>query len=544
MKTKFSLALVLLALAIAAGGAIAQEFQPASPEAALGTAFTYQGYLAEGNSPAEGPYDFRFALYDAAEGGNQVGDTFLIEDTPVTQGRFAVQLDFGASAFAGQARWLEVAVRPGSSTENYTSLSPRQALTASPYALHSRNADLLDGQHASAFADAAHNHLGEEWLGISTTLVISGTFSEAAPLALYNDAVLGDGLRIQYAHDDGLQVDSAGGAGVYVASAGYDGVQVDSAGDNGVEVNSSTSDGVYVYSAGGDGVRVGSAENDGMYVYVAAQDGVNVRQAGNPSSMVSSTANNGFEVEGAQGNGLYIGRADSSGAYVNSATTGYWANSVGYAGLYVESASMYGVYVTSAGFDGVFANTARTSGEWGFNTPDKIYASNVTLRSLTLIAQVAESATLSPGDLVAAVGVAEPAPGSAIPQPLVTLADQTSFPGALGVVQSCLAYTPTPLPEGVSGEAPLELHSVDGSCQPGSLVALTVFGVASVRVDPAVEIQPGMRLTASAIAGAARPLRNESLNGMTVAEGAPVIGIALAAPAADSNTIPIFVTLR
>jgi hypothetical protein len=53
-----------------------------------------------------------------------------------------------------------------------------------------------------------------------------------------------------------------------------------------------------------------------------------------------------------------------------------------------------------------------------------------------------------------------------------------------------------------------------------------------------------MRLTASTVAGAARPLRSESLNGMTVSEGAPVLGIALAAPQADEQTIPVFVTLR
>ena len=83
-----------------------------------------------------------------------------------------------------------------------------------------------------------------------------------------------------------------------------------------------------------------------------------------------------------------------------------------------------------------------------------------------------------------------------------------------------------------------------GPCQPGDYVALTVLGVAEVRIEPEAELQPGMRLTASAVPGAARPLRSESLNGMTVSEGAPVLGIALAAPQAGEHTIPVFVTLR
>ena len=34
----------------------------------MGTAFTYQGRLTDGGSPADGEYDFRFRLYDAASG--------------------------------------------------------------------------------------------------------------------------------------------------------------------------------------------------------------------------------------------------------------------------------------------------------------------------------------------------------------------------------------------------------------------------------------------------------------------------------------------
>jgi hypothetical protein len=122
-----------------AGGARAQDpirEGGATVQAALGTAFTYQGRLADGGIPAEGSYDFRFILYDADVGGSQDGSTVSKENVPVGDGYFSVALDFGSTAFTGQARYLEIGVRPGDSTGAHTTLSPRQPLTATPYALY------------------------------------------------------------------------------------------------------------------------------------------------------------------------------------------------------------------------------------------------------------------------------------------------------------------------------------------------------------------------------------------------------------------------
>ena len=110
----------------------------AVPLAAIGTSFTYQGRLTDSGSSANGSYDFRFILYNlynAESGGSQVGSTINVEDYPVTDGLLTVQLDFG-NVFDGTALWLEIGVRPGSSSGTYTTLSPRQALTAAPYSLY------------------------------------------------------------------------------------------------------------------------------------------------------------------------------------------------------------------------------------------------------------------------------------------------------------------------------------------------------------------------------------------------------------------------
>jgi hypothetical protein len=110
---------------------------------ALTTTFTYQGRLTDGGSPANGAYDLRFILYDAESGGAQVGATVTKDDVPVANGLFTVDLDFGANAFRGDARWMEIAVRPGTSTGTYTVLSPRQPVSPAPYALFAAAAGSL-----------------------------------------------------------------------------------------------------------------------------------------------------------------------------------------------------------------------------------------------------------------------------------------------------------------------------------------------------------------------------------------------------------------
>ena len=108
----------------------------------LAPGFSYQGRLSDGGSPANGTYDIRFVLYDAEIGGAQVAGTDIIlkEDVTVTGGLFTVELNFGQAAFNGDARWLELAVRPGAATTAPVVLSPRQPVNPAPYALYAKTA--------------------------------------------------------------------------------------------------------------------------------------------------------------------------------------------------------------------------------------------------------------------------------------------------------------------------------------------------------------------------------------------------------------------
>ena len=106
---------------------------------AQSASLTFQGQLGDSGRPASGNYDFVFRLFNAAANGSEVALSFAAPNVVVTNGYFTAQVDFGASAFAGGARWVQVEVRTNGSVAAFSPLLPRQALGAVPYALYALN---------------------------------------------------------------------------------------------------------------------------------------------------------------------------------------------------------------------------------------------------------------------------------------------------------------------------------------------------------------------------------------------------------------------
>jgi hypothetical protein len=100
---------------------------------------TYQGVLRDENGAANGIYDFQFGLWNSQSNGVIVADGVSLFGLSVTNGVFTTLLDFGTNAFS-EARWLEVSVRTNGNGP-FTTLSPRQPITTTPYALHALTAD-------------------------------------------------------------------------------------------------------------------------------------------------------------------------------------------------------------------------------------------------------------------------------------------------------------------------------------------------------------------------------------------------------------------
>ncbi len=114
----------------------------ASSAQAVGTAFTYQGTLEDNGSLATGSYDLQFRVLDGV--GGQQGSTVVADNVVVTQGVFTVVLDFGTNVFTGNPRFLQIGVRPGTSTGSYTILAPDTPVLGAPYAQTANVAAVAD----------------------------------------------------------------------------------------------------------------------------------------------------------------------------------------------------------------------------------------------------------------------------------------------------------------------------------------------------------------------------------------------------------------
>ncbi len=134
-----------LALTLGMSAAHAQEMttdESASAKAAVSNAITYQGRLVFNGVPVTQNSDLRFTLHSTQIFGSVVAGPVQVDNVEVSAGVFTARIDFGAGVFNGDERWLQIDVRtphdPGN-TNPFTTLTPRQELTAVPYALHALN---------------------------------------------------------------------------------------------------------------------------------------------------------------------------------------------------------------------------------------------------------------------------------------------------------------------------------------------------------------------------------------------------------------------
>lgn len=201
------------------------------------TAFTYQGRLNDGSNPANGSYDLRFAVFDKSTNGNQQGPILTNGATSVSNGLFNVVLDFG-NQFSGPDRWLEIAVRTNGNG-NFITLSPRQPVTAIPYAITAANV-LAGGIPSGIYTNAViFSNPGNQFAGNGRELTnlnaanVFGTFtgngsgltglpSTEVDISLSPYNVTNNGVTDNtYAITNALAVLAAKGQGAYLPAGTY-----------------------------------------------------------------------------------------------------------------------------------------------------------------------------------------------------------------------------------------------------------------------------------------------------------------------------------
>jgi len=126
--------IIIRNLFFALAGLSAFNFQPLTAQA-QSAAFTYQGQLVSGGSPANGTYDLTFSLFNTNSAGSIVAGPVTNSATAVSNGLFTATLNYGSGIFSSTNYWLEIGVRTnGNGT--FTTLAPRQTITPVPYALN------------------------------------------------------------------------------------------------------------------------------------------------------------------------------------------------------------------------------------------------------------------------------------------------------------------------------------------------------------------------------------------------------------------------
>ena len=159
-----------------------------SPLLAQGNSFTYQGRLNDSNGLYTGNAEFQPTLWDAASSGSKVADNSPAQVVvAVTNGLFTLPLDFGAN-FPGADRWLQLEVR--TAIGPFTTLTPRQQFTPTPYALYTPNA----GTAATASSVPAGNLTGTiSDARLSANVSLLGPSIESAEITSLDAGKIGSG---------------------------------------------------------------------------------------------------------------------------------------------------------------------------------------------------------------------------------------------------------------------------------------------------------------------------------------------------------------
>ncbi len=339
-------------------------------------------------------------------------------------------------------------------------------------------------------------------VGIGTT-----TPGGTARLEIANIAGGISGIKVNAPGQNGLWVETPTVNGIYVNTPGYygfavtnptlGGVFVDNSSDNGIVIDNSAGNGIFIDHSTENGIRIYNSNYWGIHIDSAGFSGMKIADCDNYGIDIYSSGHHGIQITDAGEDGVYVASADDDGIHVHSADDH---------GIYVESADNDGVHVASSVNTALYGDTDNYNGEWGVYTPDKIYGSNVTSKSMSVYCYNKGSVTLEPGDVVSiSSGYKDNVLGiNGTPVIAISKANQQNSEALIGVVEYKVTIEEKPA-DGKEGA--LKRFKYDGeSVYPGDYLSIIVFGMADVKMHSQNKIRVGQKLTVSNIDGAARQI--------------------------------------
>ncbi len=169
-------------------------------QAPVGSGFAYQGQIKQDGLPLNGSVDLEFSLHPAPDAADQIGTDFRINGVEVTTGLFNVQVDFGAEAFSGSTRWLEVRVRaPHDPTDvaPFITLDPRHEVSPTPYATHAQSATIAQSAQRPFREEGVDAVFEGGNVGVNTILPLARVHVVDGPLGVSTDAIRDDDLIVE-----------------------------------------------------------------------------------------------------------------------------------------------------------------------------------------------------------------------------------------------------------------------------------------------------------------------------------------------------------
>jgi hypothetical protein len=288
----------------------------------------YQGMLTDNSgNPLTGSFDIIFKIYnDASTGTMRWSETQ--SGVTITNGLFSVILGSVTPidlAF-DEEYWLDITV-------GGEHMPSRLKFTSVGYAYRAQKAD-----SAAYVSGGLQTDLDNRYVNVNGPDSIRGTSSSYM-------------FRVKnYGTGDGIQIYTP-------ASGSGDGLAIDSAGDNGIEITDTRNDGIWIDGAHRIGMNIRTVDSSGVYIYNPGRNAIHIQRSGRHGIQIDSSFYNGFvgyatiwmPVSG--GTGVWVDTTMIGDGFYAPRSAGYGIRVRGHSGndLASSNASSYGLYVHSAG---------------------------------------------------------------------------------------------------------------------------------------------------------------------------------------------------